>query len=70
MKIKEKIFNVLTGDETIIERELTFDEKETQTQVNSIIAQNSIIFAKIEQEKINLLEKLGITADEAKLLLS
>lgn len=69
MKINEKIINIATNEETIIERDLTADELENRVSVETIIENNKIVLAKIEVEKIALLEKLGITADEAKLLL-
>jgi hypothetical protein len=68
MKINEKIYNVVNGEETIIERDLTFEEKETQLQVTLTIAENKIICEQVEQNKAALLQRLGITADEAKLL--
>jgi hypothetical protein len=70
MKKTEKIFNVQTGEETIIERDETPSEK--------LIRENwekDSIKAEAESEarelaKSALLDKLGITADEAKLLLT
>jgi len=70
MKYIEKIFNVETNEETLVERDLT---KEEIDFLNYIEEQNK----KIEEEeknkskaKANLLKKLGITAEEADLLLS
>jgi len=70
MKIIEKTFNVLTGEETFLERDET--AVETKARLNFEKAQND---AKTQSEtkeaaKAALLVKLGITADEAKLLLS
>ena len=70
MKYIEKIFNVETNEETLVERDLTKQEIDF---LNYIEEQNK----KIEEEeknkskaKANLLKKLGITAEEADLLLS
>ena len=69
MKITEKTFDLQTGEETIIERNETADEKKSREK---IAAQN---LQRIEEDAANaiaraaLLTKLGITADEAKLLL-
>lgn len=69
MKIIEKEFNVQTGEETIIERELTKQEiaeiKEAQAKAEALAAEAS---AK-EAARAALLERLGITEEEAKLLL-
>ena len=70
MKITEKEFNVTTGEETIIEREETVLEKAARekAQLNSV---NEKAEAEAKAaDKAALLAKLGITADEAKLLLS
>jgi hypothetical protein len=70
MKITEKIFDVSTGEETFIEREETTEETKMRLDYEAKVA------AILDQEenaaiqKAALLAKLGITADEAKLLLS
>ena len=69
MKITEKEFNVLTGEETITERDETAEE--TKARLND---EKAVAKAKAEKEtraaaRAALLDKLGITADEAKLLL-
>ena len=69
MKITEKEFNALTGEETIIERDETAAEKkqreafEKQLKVEKAEAQ-----VKAEARQA-ILDRLGLTADEAKLLL-
>ena len=70
MKIIEKEFNVQTGEETITEREETASEKKLrekhQADVSTQVAEaqaNAIA-------KSALLERLGISESEAKLLLS
>ena len=70
MIIKEKEFNVETGEETITEREATAAEKNAIEK-----AQADYATAQAEAEakataKAALLSKLGITAEEAALLLS
>jgi hypothetical protein len=70
MKIIEKEFNVVTGEETITEREETAAEAKAReaefVEINRLKAEaeaNAIA-------KAALLAKLGITAEEAVLLLS
>ena len=70
MKITEKEFNAATGEETITEREATATEKKAIEK-----AQADYVAAQAETEakataKAALLERLGITQDEANMLLS
>jgi hypothetical protein len=70
MKITEKEFNVLTGLETITERDETATEQSAReaAEVEAAAAQ-----AEAEAKataKAELLEQLGITEEQAKLLLS
>ena len=70
MKITEKEFNALTGEETITEREETATEKKAR---EAFIAKQSELLAEAEAKataKAALLSRLGITAEEAALLLS
>jgi hypothetical protein len=70
MKIIEKEFNVITGEETITERDETAAEtKERLDRAKAITAAQAEAEVKAS-EKAALLAKLGITEDEAKLLLS
>ena len=69
MKITEKEFNIKTGEETITERDETAEEIKARLNDEKAVAK-----AKAEKEtraaaRAALLDKLGITADEAKLLL-
>jgi hypothetical protein len=69
MKIIEKDFNIQTGEETITEREETAAEAKARTA-----AEAKATAAQAEAEakataKAALLEKLGITSEEAALLL-
>jgi len=69
MKIIEKEFNVETGEETISERNETVDEKNSREKFEAEMARLKVeADAKAAQRQI-VLEKLGLTADEAKLLL-
>ena len=70
MKITEKKFNVETGEEIITERDETAAEtKERLDRAKAEATEKAEAEAKAS-EKAALLAKLGITADEAKLLLS
>jgi hypothetical protein len=69
MKITEKEINLITGEETITEREETpAEEKERLAD----LAAEAAFQAESENKataKAALLDKLGISEDEAKLLL-
>ena len=69
MKITEKEFNALTGEETITERDETAAEKKAREK-----AQADYATAKAEAEskaaqRQAIADRLGLTADELKLLL-
>ena len=69
MKITEKEFNVLTGEETITEREETAAEKK---QREAFIAKQAELAAEAEAKATQrqaLLTRLGITEEEARILL-
>jgi hypothetical protein len=70
MKIIEKTFDVLTGQETILEREATAEEAKQRAEIAAANAAAQAEKAIKATEKAALLAKLGITDDEAKLLLS
>jgi hypothetical protein len=70
MKTTEKEFNATTGETTITEREMTAQEL---TEFNAEIAAEAArqkAEATKATAKAALLAKLGITEDEARLLLS
>ena len=70
MKITEKEFNVLTGETTITERDETTQE---QTAREAAEAEQLVRQAEAEAKaaaKAALLTQLGITEEQAKLLLS
>ncbi len=70
MKITEIDYNVVTGKETIIERNETDAEKTFREKKEAEFA-TAIAEAEVKAiAKKALLTKLGITAEEAKLLLS
>ena len=69
MKTIDTIYDVITGETTDIERDLTAEEI-AKIEENAKIAETEAKAAKeIAKAKAALLEKLGITAEEAALLL-
>jgi hypothetical protein len=69
MKITEKEFNALTGEETITEREETANEKKAREK-----AQKDALAEKAEAEtkaaaKQVILDRIGLSADELKTIL-
>jgi hypothetical protein len=69
MKIIEKEFNVLTGEETITERDETIAEKKAREKLEKEIAAEKAEAEAKETQRQAILDRLGLTADEAKLLL-
>ena len=69
MKTTEKTFNVITGEETIAEREMSSEEIQVHDLENNRIAESNAKAKAKATEKAALLAKLGITAEEAALLL-
>ena len=70
MKITEKEFNALTGEETITERDETAQEKTKREAWELEVAQMQAEAEAKATAKAALLEQLGITEEQAKLLLS
>jgi len=70
MKITEKEFNVITGKETITERDETAAEKKNREALEAQFAKEQAEAQAKATAKAALLSKLGITAEEAALLLS
>jgi hypothetical protein len=70
MKIIEKEFNAATGEETITERDETAAETKARLDFEKEKAEAKAQADAKATQKAALLEKLGITADEAALLLS
>jgi len=70
MKIIEKTFNIQTGKETITERDETATEQSAREAREAEIAARQAEEATKATAKAALLTQLGITAEQAKLLLS
>jgi hypothetical protein len=70
MKIIEKEFNIITGETTITERDETPIETETRLKREAEAGELAAKQEEAATAKAALLEKLGITEEEAKLLLS
>ena len=69
MKIKTFEFNVQTGEETITERDETAAEKKTREKSQAdLIAEQAQAEAKATARQA-ILDRLGLTSDEAQLLL-
>ena len=69
MLITEKIFDVSTGEETIIERKESAAEKEIrETKQAEFIAAQAEAEAKATQRQA-ILDRIGLTADELKTIL-
>ena len=69
MKKTEKEFNLITGEETITERDETAAETKARLEHAKQIADQAAAAEAKAIEKAALLAKLGITAEEAALLL-
>jgi len=70
MKYIEKIIDISTGEESIVERDMTAEDLakyQAYQEANTILQAEAAAKA---AAKADLLEKLGITEEEAKLLLS
>jgi len=70
MKIIEKIVDVTTGEETVTEREETAEETKTRIDWEKHCAELAAKQVSKDAAKAELLAKLGITAEEAALLLA
>jgi hypothetical protein len=69
MKIIEKEFNAITGEETITERDETATEtKERLDRAKEIAAEQAEAEAKATA-RAQILDRLGLTDEEAKILL-
>ena len=69
MKITEKEFNVITGEETITEREETAQEiAEREEYAAKVATQQAEANAKQTQREA-IAERLGLTAEELQILL-
>jgi len=69
MKITEKEFNVLTGEETITERDETAAEKKArEAREKEIAAEKAEAEAKAAAKQV-ILDRIGLTVDELKTIL-
>lgn len=69
MKITEKEFNVITGEETITQRDETAAETKARLDyAKEIAAKQAEAEAKATQRQA-ILDRLGLSAEEAQLLL-
>ena len=69
MKITEKEFNILTGEETITERDETVAEKKAREKFEADIAKEQAEAQAKATAKQAIAERLGLTADELAVLL-
>jgi hypothetical protein len=69
MKITEKEFNAVTGEETITEREETAAEKKQREAFTAKQAKSAIEAEAKETAKAAILDRIGLTADELKTIL-
>ena len=69
MKITEKEFNALTGEETITERDETAAEKKArETRQTEIAAEKAEAETRAEARQA-ILDRIGLTSDELKIIL-
>ena len=69
MKIIEKEFNAITGEETITEREETEAEAKARIDAENALKAYADAQAKAEADKAAILARLGLTEDELKTIL-
>jgi hypothetical protein len=69
MKITEKEFNALTGQETITERDETAKEKAERLELETLQAAADAEAKARETARAAILDRLGLTAEEAAILL-
>ena len=69
MKITEKIFDITTGVETIVEREETNAEIKAREKREAEKAKIEAVVNAIETQRQAIADRLGLTADELKVLL-
>lgn len=70
MKITEKEFNVLTGEETITERDETLSEKKAREKIQAELTEKQAEAEAKAAQRQAILDRLGLTSEEAALLLS
>jgi hypothetical protein len=70
MIIVEKILDIQTGIETVIEREETPDEEKNRLDQQAFFAQQRADIEARKAARAAILDRLGLTAEEASILLS
>jgi hypothetical protein len=69
MKLTEKIYDITTGEETIIERDETAAETKERLQLEKAYEERAQQAAQKAVDRAALLTQLGISEEQAKLLL-
>ena len=69
MKITQKEFNLITGEETITERDETAAEAKARKEAESEFAKRQIEAEAKATARAEILNRLGLTAEEAAILL-
>jgi hypothetical protein len=69
MKITEKEFNVITGEEKITERDETTAEKKAREILEKELAARKVEAESKETARLAIADRLGLTADELQILL-
>ena len=69
MKITEKEFSAITGEETIIERNETAQEKAEREEWQTFVATRKAEAEAKETARQTIADRLGLTADELAVLL-
>jgi len=69
MKITEKEFNVLTGETTVTERDETAAETKQRLDYAKEVAAEQVEAEAREAQRQVILDRLGLTSEEARLLL-
>jgi len=70
MKITEKIYDIATGEETITERDETPQEEAIRLEQIALFAAEQAEAQARATARAAILDRLGLTPEEAKLLLS
>lgn len=69
MKIKERIFDATTGETTDFERDATEQEIKEKQEFDAFLAQRNAEIQKLQAQRQVILDKLGLSNEEAQILL-
>jgi len=69
MKITEKIIDITTGDETIIDRDETAAEKKERETIEAELSKAQVDAEAKASARQAIADRLGLTADELQVLL-